>query len=340
MFLRILSLSLVISGCAKIPDVSTRYYLTKSTLRLDVTRALSCSPGGQINISNAVSPVIANSADLSRTYPFNLQELKSTFTDPDVTVQFFEDGRLQSINATQTGTAKQIVESSLVVASSVLRDKGIPGAAPVPDGLTKCEYIEKHGDKNGILSLIYSSGMSVPKAGLQEIRPVGASKVYHERLFPSDKVVQAHIHPSDLNPLSPPVNLENDGQPYSLVARQLTKVSIRVHASDDKGQNELIWNGAALMALPGNEYKVPIPRRPAFGKQEFQVAFSESGSLKTLKYASTSGSADVIGLTGVLADELQGPSAADQAKALQAEADLIKQRERLAKCRANPSECQ
>ncbi|WP_170378651.1 hypothetical protein [Ruegeria atlantica] len=327
----------ILSGCTKIPDVSTQYYLTKSTLRLDVSRALTCSSGGQIEITDAVSPVIVNSADLGARREFDLQKLKSTFTDPSVTVKFYDDGRLQSINATQTGTAKQIIESSLSLVNTI----GLTGTpkSALPGDIPPCDYIEKHGSK-GILTLQYSESMNVPGAGKQVLKPVGVSKIYHNylsRLIGEEfGSVHAHIDRSDLTRLSHPVEIGSEDKSDYLWARQLTKVRIRIHT--DK-KDEKIWNGSVLMALPGNDYKIPIPRRPAFGKQEFQVAFSESGSLSTLKYASESGTADAISITESTVGELQGPSAADQANALKAEADLIKQRERLAICRANPSEC-
>lgn len=335
MFFRCISLAVAaLVGCTKIPDVSTQYYLTKSSLRLDVSRALSCDSGNQIDITDAVSPVIVNSADLNSRREFDLKKLKATFSDPSVTINFYDDGRLKSINATQTGTAKQIIESSLSLVSAI----GLPAGAVENEA---CLYIKQHGNpKTGILTLQYTGSMKVPGGGQQNLKPVGASKVYHNHLKEVLGIdigdVHAHIERSDLAPLSSPVNTGPDDKSDTLWARQLTKVRIRIHTA---GKGEKIWSGSVLMALPGNEYKIPIPRRPTFGKQEFQVAFSDSGSLTSLKYASESGTADAISVTGTVVDDLQGPSAAEQAKALQAEADLIKQRERLAACRAKPSEC-
>ncbi len=77
------------------------------------------------------------------------------------------------------------------------------------------------------------------------------------------------------------------------------------------------------MALPGTEYQIPIPNPPAFGKQQFEVVFSDSGALETLKYGAQSEASDAAGLAGSVVGQLQKPTGAEQAAALQAEADLI-----------------
>ena len=334
-----------VSGCAKIPDVSSNYYLTKSALRLDVSRALRCSGGGQLEITDAVSPVISNFADPASLQEFDLKKLKGPFTDPNVTVTFSEDGRLKGINSTQTGTASQIVESALGLAKTLgVKAAGVGILEKNADGtteeLTLCEYIAKHGNKNGILTLQYSAQMTVPSSASQKLEPVGATAIYEEELnkrtTESVGNLRAHVHPSDLAKLKHPVTAPAGENTETIRARQLTRVKARILAG---ASSTPIWNGTVLMALKGNEYEIPLPKTPAFGKNEFVVAFSDAGTLTTLKYASESGTADAISLVDTTVGDLQGPSAADQAKALQAEADLIKQRERLAACRADPTNC-
>ena len=158
-------------------------------------------------------------------------------------------------------------------------------------------------------------------------------------LFAIIGIPHLQINTSKIKRLNHPVNNESEEQSDVLIARQLTRVSFGIHARNIDGKDKIFWNGAVLMALPGNEYGIPIPLRPAFGKQQFVVAFSESGALAKLRYASTSGAADASGLIGTIAGEIQGSSATEQANALKAEADLIKQRHRLANCRADPTTC-
>lgn len=346
MYLKTICLSiLVASGCAKIPPASSKYYLTKSSLSVDVTRFVSCvlanddTGVGKISISDSVSPKIANSADLEAVQTFDLQKLRSTFTDPDVSVEYYDDGRLKGINATQTGTAKQILESSLKVVSSLGVFRTLAEDVAKRRNLQDaCKFINQYKGNSGGLTLLYSGDVVVPTAKRQKLKPRGAAEFYHTNLKALGVVgdLHAHVDGSRLKRLSPPVNYDREEHQSILTARQLTKVEFSIHTTTNL---EDIWTGSVLMALPGNEYGIPIPRRPAFGKQEFQVAFSDSGALSTLKYAAQSGASDAAGLAGIFVDELQGPSAAEQAKALQAEADLIKQRQRLAECQADPANC-
>lgn len=335
-----------ITGCAKIPDVSTSYYLTKSTLRLDASRSLSCNEKGQITIAHAVSPVISNFADTTSHESFDLTNLKATFTDPNAEISFYEDGRLKSINTSQTGTAGQVIESAISVIGT------IGGAVPLAENKDEsetnaCAYIKKHGNKANVLTLQYSADITVPKEVGQKLEAVGITGVHQSALERKgvDGLGQltAHIHRSDLTPLKKPVEETKEGNKAGentydyLAARQLTKVKARVR----HGQTgEIIWNGSLLMALKGNEYKIPMPKAAAFGKQEFKVAFSDSGSLSTIKYVSESGVSDAIGAADTTISGLQRPSASERAAELKAEADLIKQRERLAACRADPSNCE
>ncbi|WP_424830197.1 hypothetical protein [Ruegeria sp.] len=364
---------LMLSSCTKIPDASTKYYLTKSSLRLDVSRAVNCSAGNQVEVANAVNPVIVNSADFDSPRSLNLTELRATFTDPNVAIVFYDDGRLKSINTVQTGTAGQIVKAALTLASATLlksnpADFVAPAAAPVggddkeegPKVSIPCAYIKKHGNKAGILTLQYSAPVVVPMAGKITLEPVGATKVHQDFLNQhlESKLGDVVVRPSKdhIKNLEPPV-IENDSETKqkqldTLKARQLTRVAVvvkeEVQSSTGTPKSTALWNAELLLALhtkeinPGfpNEYGIPLPSRPAFGKQEFQVAFSDSGALTNLKYASESGTSDAIGTINTTVATVAGPSAADQAKALQAEADLIKQRERLAACRADPSNCQ
>ncbi len=322
-----------ISGCAKIPAVSSKYFLTKSSLRVDVVRSLSCDSSGLLAAANVVTPVIANSADLDAAQDFNLQELRGPFTDPDVKVEYYEDGRLKSINATQTGTARQVVESVLDAAGALRAGREEDGESSEFDA---CEYIKKHGDdKTEVLTLQYSGALTVPKNGSQKIDPIGVSQLHHKALFNYVGDITAHVGSSNLKRLDHPVAHDAKEQPSLLVARQLTEARFEVYASGGR-----IWQGAVLLALPGNEYGIPIPDSAAFGKQEFVVTFADSGALETLQYVSESGAADAGALLQSTIEGARGPSAADQAKAVQAEADLIKQQQRLAKCRANPVECE
>lgn len=337
----LLSFSIGLFACARIPDVSTNYYLTKSSLRVDLTRALSCDPGGRVQITNAVSPIVSNSADFDYVKKLDFSKFQGNFTDPDISVTFFTDGRLKSINSTQTGTARQIVESTLAVAITAFPQiSNLSESGEEEPQVDLCDYIKTNGNaKTKILTLQYSNAIAVSKPGGQPLKPVGATQVYHADIFGGNSLPSIHTHSEDLRNLDDPVDQATVLGGDVLWARHLTRVSLRLFAEDAFRRAGPVWDGAVLMALPGTEYRISIPNPPAFGKQQFQVVFSDSGALEILKYGSQSGASDAAGLAGSVVSQLQETPAAEQAAALKAEADLIAQRERLTRCQANPSEC-
>ncbi|WP_425655732.1 hypothetical protein [Roseobacter sp. EG26] len=282
-----------------------------------------------------MSPMISNSADLNAAYELDFSEMKGPFTDPTIAVTYFSDGRLKGINATQTGVAKQVIESSLKTVASTLRADVLKDRV---DDFDPCATIKKLGVKN-VLTLEYSAEIAVSSAARQEISPIGSSQYYHD-LF-ADKIgdLHAHVEWSKIQRLKPPITHDTENSLVTLTARQLSKVSFGIHTTLKNSERDNIWQGAVLMALPGNEYQIPIPKKPAFGTQEFEVLFADSGALEKLKYASTSGTNEAAGLAGTVISEIEGPSAAQEAAAIKAEADLIQQRQRLANCRLNPANC-
>ncbi|WP_226688826.1 hypothetical protein [Ruegeria arenilitoris] len=331
---RLLALILVISSCGKIPEVSSNYYLTKTDIRVDVTRSVTCNSLDELVVLNSVAPILTNSADTTSQHVLDFQQFSGPFSDPDVKVQFFEDGRLKSLNSTQTGTAKQVVESVLTVVAA-----GRSRILDKEDGeeFNACKYIEDKKNKNtGLLTLQYSKELTVPSTNIQEIKPVDGSLVHHLKLEKHLGNLFTRISAANYSRLKHPVDNNNEDQTNVLIARQLTRVNFAVQ-SDLKG--EKIWEGAALMALPGNEYGIPIPRKAAFGSQELVIEFADSGSLETLRYAAKSGAGDAGALASAVIDEAQGSTVTEQANELKAEADLIKQRHRLTVCQADPSKC-
>ena len=88
-------------------------------------------------------------------------------------------------------------------------------------------------------------------------------------------------------------------------------------------------------------YDLPIQEAPWFGSHEVELQLHESGKVTKLHYT---GSPDAAGMLGALT-EVRGAfdepavSTADQAKAVQAEADLIYQQQRLVTCQTNPASC-
>jgi hypothetical protein len=99
-----------------------------------------------------------------------------------------------------------------------------------------------------------------------------------------------------------------------------------------------VWLGQVPTPMR-SYYDLPIPKAAAFGKQQFTLALSGYGSINKLEYGKTSGTADVLSTAGALAKALTPRTPEQQATALQGQADLIYQTQRLALCQADPKNC-
>ncbi|HEX4860670.1 MAG TPA: hypothetical protein VFV07_05500 [Rhizomicrobium sp.] len=129
-----------LSACAAMPDVTYRYYQAKSVTAVSVTQSLQCvkdaasaasanakgdkpAPANyvELDVANAMNaPVTAYSADYSQpTSSLHLPDIDGSLSDTDVPATFFEDGRLNSLNATTTGEAETILKSAISLGTSI-----------------------------------------------------------------------------------------------------------------------------------------------------------------------------------------------------------------------------
>jgi hypothetical protein len=112
----------------------------------------------------------------------------------------------------------------------------------------------------------------------------------------------------------------------------------------DLSSFDVVWKGAVAVPLTTDKdlFQLPIPKAALFGTHKFVLALSQYGSINKLEY-STSGSSDAADALGSLGSAVGGalkkPSASDQASAIQAQADLIYQQQRLVICQADPTKC-
>lgn len=98
------ALATFLGGCAHLPDVTVGYYVAQSKVSFKVMRTVACDANNNPIVANSTTPIVTHSADRDQFIPIRLAGLKGTFSDTDVKFEFYEDGRLKSVNA--TGTAK------------------------------------------------------------------------------------------------------------------------------------------------------------------------------------------------------------------------------------------
>lgn len=108
---------------------------------------------------------------------------------------------------------------------------------------------------------------------------------------------------------------------------------------DLTAQGQSIWTGTIQVPLP-QTYLLPIPKAALFGKQSFSLSLSEAGAVTSVDYGKNTGAASALNAAGAIATAAAPETVAAKAAEVKAQADLIAQQQRLARCHANPAQCQ
>lgn len=323
-----------IGGCGTIPDAEISYYQAKTQVTVKVTRSILCDVKNFPLVANTVTPSATHSADLERPQSLSLVGLRGTFTDSDVKFEFYEDGRLKSVNATMTGQGEAVLKSVLTLASTLT---AFASDAPIPAYPDECAFVKEVGGGKP-LTLTYEGTVDPSKADPQLIRPDGASAIYANRLKNAVSEICVVTKGSEV-PDQPVQYKANDGD-VLIAARQPALLKIEVGTpTPGNGCTASFWQGRVPVAQLGKTYQLPVPRAAAFGKLTFGAAFAESGALSSVQYSSTSGAASALGAINSLATIAQGETTSAKVAEAKGEADLIAQQQRLLLCHADPKSC-
>jgi len=198
----------------------------------------------------------------------------------------------------------------------------------------------------GGLSLgIRDPSLKDPPAPALEIKPdAGSISVYNELIHQIPNLAFA------LSIVSPATKMEAaqwSGASKSDYSLKLNSVALSTLSLDgpvgDLEHRGEVWKGQLAIPLSAEEdrYDLPIPKAKLFGTQKFALTLSNYGSITKLEYSKTISdaltAADSVGTA--VATAMKPPTAAQQAAALQSQADLIYQQQRLASCEAEPGKC-
>jgi hypothetical protein len=319
------------AGCAHIPEVTVGYYLPRTKVSVKVNRTVACDSTNLPLVTNAVTPSVTHAANPDKYVPVPLAALRGPFTDSDIKFDFYDDGRLQGVNATSTGQAEGILKTATSIMSTLAAKADRRIAASPAD----CTFINTAGGGKGV-SVVYEGEVDLKRGGAQEIAPDSASIAYHAKLQAILGRTCAYVvgHESPGAPFQHPLK---DGEvPLKVQQPGLAEIEVRAGKACD---TDLLWGGKVLAAQFGTIYSIPIPRAPWFGKQVFVAGFKESGAVGSVQYVSTTGAGQVLNVVNSALTEAQGATARKAAE-LKAEADLIVAQQRLARCQADPKNCQ
>jgi hypothetical protein len=330
-----LTFAALASGCASLPDMNARYFLPKSELRVKVIRTVACDKQDNLFVATAVLPVVKHSADTSvaSSKSVSLKNLRGLLADSDVKLEFYDDGRLKGFNATSTGQGEAILKSAISVAATTF------GAFIPKQSKSDCAFVRAVGD-NKPLSLTYEGPVDLGAGQSGVSQPIDAdeaSKYYANQLHSAiGSVCTTYVRaPAPAKPAT----YAGSTAGLLLAVREPGSAQLQVFAGDGGKCANRVYAGEVPVAQFGQDYELLIPKAPVFGKQGFGASFSEAGALQSVQYVTAAGAGQVLNVVGAGLDATAGPTTAEKAAAVQAEADLIAQQQRLVTCRADPANC-
>jgi hypothetical protein len=333
--------------------VTVRYFFPKASLNITVVQSLTCNKAGVIAVTTA-TPVVSYTADRSQAQTIAIADLGRSYANASATFTLSEDGRLKAVGTESTGQGEAILKSALGLAGAVglvRAPVAAAAAAAVLNKQTPCEVIKDWG-REGAVTLTYRLpngnpvDLTAAAGGTRvDLEPTPDSEtLYAELLSASFKGLNFQLrvgkhelvelpaqHASSTLPAKP----QNSSGLVWITLNRTASVALEVRNPDD---GKVIWTSQVV--VPSTQpYHLPIPRAQLFGKQTFALELSDAGSVTKISYGTEAGAAGALNAAAALAGATRPSSVAEQAAELQAQANLIAQQERLARCRANRAAC-
>jgi hypothetical protein len=339
---------LALGGCATIPPTDYQYLPSKGAVAVTVVQSLACSASNKIFVVQNASPTIATSysADFSQDpWVFKASGKDETLSDTDVTFGRYEDGRLKSVNSVSTGEGEAVLKDVISIAAVAALVVGKANEAADPKVKEVCEKIHDL-NKDGVVSITYSTPTPLDFSTLKSDTPTfiaagsGSSDLY-DIISKSEKVgpMQVFLEVSAKSTLPVKTHVKStDAGDYSLLRLQTVNYGT-LTVKDAKGVTLAKLGVLIPNTNTAQGWDLPVPRTKTFGKSTFALAVGESGSITSIEYAKQSGAPGVANVLSAAATAATPETTAAKAAEVKAEADLIAQNNRRAKCQAQPDQC-
>lgn len=327
----VLTLALVVGGCAHTPYVTLGHYLPSSEVEIKVDRVLTCDANNNIVEVSDVKSTTKYVADYSQWKLLPISQIDSAFADADMTFEFYDDGRLKGVNTSTTGKGEDILKSAM----SLVGMFGFE-ATRKPDK-PACDIIKKLAGKADALTVSYTKNILIEDQMRTWLDPMLSSAL-------AVKELQAHIGDvcaviTKKGPVQTPDMAEGQsGMVIDLKQPGIALVIVKTGFEPDTCEGDFLWKGEFLAPQFGKEYKLPIPKAALFGKQTFELAVGESGTLTKVKYGKVNGANSALVVLNSAATELQRTDS-ERAQEANDEVNRIKAMTKLAKCKADPANC-
>ena len=326
-----------LAGCASIPDIEYRYFPARASTAVSLTQSIDCNQEKtQLIIANTPTVLTTYASDRSKE-PFVLRtvNLRSTFADSDVKFEWFDDGRLKSVNQSSTGQGDSIIKAAMTFLAPVFG-----GAEVAPKKIKECDDIAAWSGGKPVM-IVYESTIEYAKGQPERVlafkRNANSESTYagmHKLLGSRLPVVEVKVRALEDN-----ADLahapEEPAETKSTVYLKLNKTAVA--PIEILVSKFAVWSGKVVVPTT-DTYTLPIPKPKLFGKQAFALTLNESGGITAMGYTSLSGTAGAFNALNAVSTTVSSGDSA-KAAAIKAEADVIAQTQRLALCQAKPADC-
>jgi hypothetical protein len=329
----------LLSACASLPPVSYNYFPSKGTASVTLTQTVDCNSDNTALVITQTVPTVAvqYAGDHSQApWALPLAIGTSQVADKDMTLGFYDDGRLKSINASSTGQGETVLTNvvSLAVAALPLLAGGAPAAGPIEE----CGAVASWGKGKPIaityaaaFDLILASGQRITIAPTPDVKPLHDLLDKNGRLGTLQAVVSNTSQKLAPVTFTPRAGHDDDYIPLKLQVIQPVQIDIQASGTS-------IWK-ADVLAPTLQSYTVPIAKDAWFGKSVFVLALAESGAVTSIEYTRNTGATGPVNVATAAAKAAAPTSTSDTLAQLKAQDDLIVEQQRHATCLAHPDQC-
>lgn len=323
-----LILALMCAACAHTPPVVSTHYGTTSELHLRVVRTLACDKTGHPILATSVTPTVFHRADPAQQRTLEFAKVARSWANTDIGLELTGDGRLKGVNASSAGQGEALLDAAIKLVA-IMEDID----ARWPDTTQACsEFTAAYGDKPLTVFLEAIDRFDGNSVALEPDVQSRAAYEHFGALFG-----ELCYDKDDILVPAAPAALAVTRAGAKLAAVQPAWQTVVIRAGPQGQCAERIWSARVPVAQLGTPYELHIPAAALFGKQRFEAAFDEAGSLTKLKYGSDVGT-EALTSGANLVQQLDR-SDAERLAEIKLEADLIAAQQRLVTCQADPTKC-
>lgn len=338
--------ALTLGACASTPPVTVTYFQPQAMLKVTVIETLACRKDVPFSIASAILTPGYEAG--SRYHSFNLNDLDGPLSNTDAEVQFYDDGRLKSINATSTGVGPEILSAALELPLPFSAAKNVDKSAQDANK-AMCDAIALEDPKGKVVNLSYSGAVAFgsgpptknepPSNAVATIlKPNNASEQLAGRIgysFVRPVVNVVYVAPTTVQRIQHRGTEVKD--PYlKLLHPSVSQIEVG-HIAFEKARVLT----RALMRIPqwGREYPLPLPKAVWAGEQKLSLTLSPGGEVTSFGAKKTSSTAAVLGSITETYDRFNQTDS-EEAAAVNAETDVLAAHARRVRCENDPAACE